>query len=76
MIKVLLGLFAFVSLNAFAMPNDSIGVKTINGKQYVMHKVSKGEGVYGISKNTVFHLPMFLRRIQGQTRVLKLTRCC
>ncbi len=50
MIKIFFGLFAFVSLNAIAMPNDSIGVKNINGQQYIMHKVTKGEGVYGISK--------------------------
>ncbi len=35
---------------AMAMPNDSIGTKIIDGKLYVMHKVMKGEGVYGISK--------------------------
>ncbi len=50
MIKIIFGLFAFVSLNVLAMPLDSIGVKTVNGKQYIMHKVTKGEGIYGISK--------------------------
>jgi LysM repeat protein len=32
------------------MPQDSIGTKTIDGQLYILHKVSKGEGVYGISK--------------------------
>lgn len=32
------------------MPQDSIGVKVVDGKTYIMHKVSKGEGVYGIGK--------------------------
>ncbi len=50
MLKFFIGLLTFISLNAIAMPNDSIGVKTVDGKQYIMHKVTKGEGVYGISK--------------------------
>lgn len=33
-----------------AMPNDSIGTKNMNGTAYTMHKVTKGEGVYGISR--------------------------
>ncbi|MEZ4804041.1 MAG: LysM peptidoglycan-binding domain-containing protein [Bacteroidia bacterium] len=32
------------------MPQDSIGTKTIDGQLYILHKVSKGEGVYGISR--------------------------
>ena len=35
---------------ASAMPNDSIGTKTVDGKLFILHKVSKGEGVYGIGK--------------------------
>ncbi len=50
MLKLFIGLLTFISLNAIAMPNDSIGVKTVDGKQYILHKVAKGEGVYGISK--------------------------
>lgn len=42
--------FLAFSVNAFASPQDSIGVKVIDGKTYIMHKVSKGEGVYGIGK--------------------------
>lgn len=42
--------FLFAALTAFSMPQDSIGVKTVDGKTYIMHKVTKGEGVYGIGK--------------------------
>lgn len=42
--------FLAIGANAFAMPTDSIGVKVVDGKSYIMHKVSKGEGVYGIAK--------------------------
>ena len=42
--------FLFMAIAATAMPNDSIGTKIVDGKRYIMHKVSKGEGVYGISK--------------------------
>lgn len=40
----------FTCIASYAHPQDSIGIKTVNGKQYLMHKVTKGEGVYGISK--------------------------
>lgn len=46
----ILCLMAF-SISAMATPQDSIGIKVVNGTQYIMHKVSKGEGVYGISKH-------------------------
>lgn len=48
--KLFFVLFASLTSSAFAMPLDSIGVKSVGGKQYIMHKVTKGEGVYGISK--------------------------
>lgn len=48
--NLLILFFFFTALVASAMPNDSIGTKVVNGKTYVMHKVTKGEGVYGISK--------------------------
>ena len=47
-IALLVCLFAISHLKA--SPNDSIGNKTVDGKYYVLHKVVKGEGVYGISK--------------------------
>lgn len=39
-----------LAITAYSMPQDSIGTKTIDGQLYILHKVSKGEGVYGISK--------------------------
>jgi LysM repeat protein len=48
--KLLILCFLAFTVNAFAAPQDSIGVKIIDGKTYIMHKVTKGEGVYGISK--------------------------
>ncbi len=48
--KISLILSLFLGLNTYAMKQDSIGIKNINGKKYVMHKVNKGEGVYGIAK--------------------------
>ncbi len=39
----------FFSHQASAL-RDSIGVKTINGKNFIMHKVTKGEGLYGIGR--------------------------
>ena len=47
-IALLVSSFALTQLQA--SPNDSIGNKTVDGKYYVLHKVVKGEGVYGISK--------------------------
>src|SRR5689334_19278802 len=43
-------LLLLFAMAGFAMPQDSIGVKIVDGKKYIMHKVTKGEGVYGISK--------------------------
>ncbi|HEY1047918.1 MAG TPA: LysM peptidoglycan-binding domain-containing protein [Bacteroidia bacterium] len=48
--NLLLLSFLVLALSAFAMPQDSIGIKVIDGKTYIMHKVTKGEGVYGIGK--------------------------
>ena len=42
--------FFAMTFAASAMPNDSIGTKTVDGKLFILHKVSKGEGVYGIGK--------------------------
>ncbi len=29
---------------------DSVGIETIEGKRYILHKVEKGEGLYGIAR--------------------------
>jgi LysM repeat protein len=42
--------FLAINLSLSAMPTDSIGMKTVNGQTYIMHKVSKGEGVYAIAR--------------------------
>lgn len=31
-------------------PLDSVGVKDVNGKSFIMHKVEKGEGLYAIAR--------------------------
>ncbi|MES2616615.1 MAG: LysM peptidoglycan-binding domain-containing protein [Bacteroidota bacterium] len=48
--QIILAIFILTGIVAFANPQDSIGMKTVGGKQYIMHKVAKGEGVYSISK--------------------------
>lgn len=48
--QIILAIFILTGIIAFAKPQDSIGMKTVDGKQYIMHKVTKGEGVYSISK--------------------------
>ncbi len=40
----------FFSFNGYSKSQDSIGNKMVNGNRYVMHKITKGEGVYSISK--------------------------
>lgn len=45
MIKLLI-----LSSLSFFSPQDSIGVETINGKTFIIHKVTAGETLYGISK--------------------------
>lgn len=40
----------FFSINGYSKSQDSIGNKMVNGNRYVMHKITKGEGVYSISK--------------------------
>lgn len=42
--------FLAINLSLSAMPTDSIGVKTVDGQSYIMHKVTKGEGVYAIAR--------------------------
>jgi LysM repeat protein len=49
----ILASFAIVmlfSINGYSKSQDSIGNKMVNGNRFVMHKITKGEGVYSISK--------------------------
>ncbi len=40
-----------ISFSIIAKANvDSIGVETVNGNRYILHKVQKGEGLYGIAR--------------------------
>lgn len=52
MIRNILSLFIliFSAHSLSAAVADSVGLKVVDGKTYIMHKVSKGEGVYGISR--------------------------
>lgn len=43
-------LIAGLSLISFEVPQDSLGVETIDGKVYVIHKVEEKETLYGISR--------------------------
>ena len=47
MIKLLIVAFSFFSPQA---ARDSVGIETINGKVFVIHKVGEKETLYGISK--------------------------
>lgn len=41
----------FFLIPMISMANvDSVGVETIEGKRYILHKVEKGEGLYGIAR--------------------------
>jgi LysM repeat protein len=39
-----------LGLSFFNSPQDSIGLETVNGKTFIVHKVVQGETLYGISK--------------------------
>jgi LysM repeat protein len=47
MIKLLIVTFSFFNLHT---PKDSVGVETINGKVFVIHKVDEKETLYAISR--------------------------
>lgn len=48
--RIIIFILLLCPIVAFSTPHDSIGTKVVNGKVYTLHKVSKGEGVYGISR--------------------------
>jgi LysM repeat protein len=51
-------LLAVISCQARVYANkDSIGVKTVAGKLYILHKVGKGEGLYGIGRRYNVSVP-------------------
>jgi LysM repeat protein len=53
---LVLAVVVFSQANALAN-RDSIGVKTIEGKLYILHKVAKGEGLYGIGRRYNVSVP-------------------
>lgn len=56
----------------FAMPQDSIGNKIVNGKRYLIHKVSKGEGVYSIARKYNIDSKDVFAANEGSDKGLKL----
>lgn len=46
----MLKLFIIAGLSFFNPRQDSIGIETINGKKFIIHKVDEKETLYGISK--------------------------
>ncbi len=49
--KIILILFVFTSVSTSLYARlDSIGTETIQGKRYILHKVEKSEGLYGIAR--------------------------
>lgn len=47
---VLLLAFAFVSSSAYSEVQDSIGTKKESGREFILHKIEKGETFYGICR--------------------------
>ncbi|MBT3423335.1 MAG: LysM peptidoglycan-binding domain-containing protein [Bacteroidetes bacterium] len=54
---LLIGFLITFTIPVFGL-KDSVGIKTIEGKQYIIHKVDKGQGLFAISKryNTTVEL--------------------
>jgi LysM repeat protein len=62
-------LFATVS---YAMAQDSIGTKVIDGKRYVLHKVVKGDGVYGLAKKYAVPAAEIFAANEGSEKSIKI----
>jgi len=50
---------------------DSIGTKVQNGKVYVMHRVEKGEGLYGIGRKYNVAIDQIIESNPGSDKMLK-----
>lgn len=46
---VIIGLFLFYTVSAHCF-SDSIGVAVKNGQKYILHRIDKSQGLYGVSK--------------------------
>lgn len=49
-LMLIAGLFGVPTLGMASMPGDSIGVKTVQGKAYVMYKITKGDNLSQIAR--------------------------
>ena len=67
-ILVLLGL----TMAVHAEKADSVGTKVKNGKVYILHKVEKGDGMYGISKKYGVSLSELIAENPGSEKVIKI----
>jgi len=50
MLKTIVAFALFLSTFFSYALRDSIGIKEVNGKKYIMHKVEKGQGLFAVSK--------------------------
>lgn len=66
-------LFLVLSISfVFAHKHDSIGTRVKDGKVYVLHKVEKGDGMYGISKKYNIKLADLQAENPGSAEVIKI----
>ena len=71
--KKLLSVIVFLSsFNALAHKCDSIGSKVKNGKTYILHKVEKGDGLYGLSKRYNVALKSIVDQNPGADSAIKI----
>lgn len=47
---LLMVILFLISYQAFSNPNDSIRTEIKNGKQFIIHKVDKGQGLLSIAR--------------------------
>jgi LysM repeat protein len=65
-------LFVLTISFVFAHKHDSIGTKVKDGKVYILHKVEKGDGMYGISKRYNVKLSDLVNENPGSAEVIKI----
>ncbi|MDP2174957.1 MAG: LysM peptidoglycan-binding domain-containing protein [Bacteroidota bacterium] len=73
MMKLILILTTFLLATvSYATPQDSIGNKVIDGKRYLMHKVVKGDGVYGLAKKYTVPASAIFAANEGSEKSIKI----
>jgi LysM repeat protein len=70
--KLLTVLILLVTMAASAHKTDSVGTKMKNGTFFILHKVEKGDGLYGISKKYGVSLTAIIAENPGSDEVVKL----